>query len=147
MKIDLIKIYKAGYSFLGLMTAICGLVHLCANDFGKVSINKLQSNASVICGLIALLLMVNGIYMIVSPWLAYVPKVKKIYNWWSLPVSLAWMLVTSAVTFFFVGILGLIVSIFLWLLTICGVVLLVLTCKSGAGNLNSSSSDDDQFNP
>ena len=144
-KIDLIKIYKAGYSFLGLMTAICGLVHLCANEFGSVSIKKLYSNVTVICGLIALLLMANGIYMILSPWLRYVPKVKKWYNWWSLPVSIAWMLVTSAVTFFFVGILGLLVSILFWLMTIFGVILLVLTCKNG--NDNSSSSSDDQFNP
>ena len=144
VKINLVVVYKAAYALAGLMTVICGLVHLCKWGFGSVSISKMVSNPSVVCGMIALLLMVNGLYMIISPWLIYVPKVKKWYNWWSLPVSLAWLLVTSAVTFFFVGFLGLFTSIFMWIITIAGIVLLVFTCKNGSV---SSSSSEDQYNP
>ena len=145
-KLDLVKIFRGAHAFSGVLCFIIGLVHLCVHGWGHWSITKLQSNGSVVCGFVAFLLMVNGIYMVVAPIATLWSKIRKVANIWNVYLSIAWNIVTGIICLFFLGYMGLFFSIAMWLVAIFGIVIAILSCN-GIGKRDESSSSDEIFNP
>ena len=97
VQINLTVILKGLYALCGLMVLLCGLIHLCKWGWKGWHIKGLQSNGSVVCGFVALLLMINGIYMIISPFIVFIPSVGKFGgSFWNLHTSIAWLIVTGS---------------------------------------------------
>ncbi|BFU23293.1 hypothetical protein EHI8A_144970 [Entamoeba histolytica HM-1:IMSS-B] len=147
IKINLTLILRGLYAFCGLLVILCGLIHLCKWGWSNWSIHGVKSNASVICGFVALLLMVNGIYMIISPWAMFIPVAKQYINFWNAPVTIAWLIVTGIITLFYVGFFGLFTSIIIWLVSIYAIVVVVLSCVKGGDEEQSSEDKNDPYNP
>ncbi|KAL7718621.1 hypothetical protein QTN25_003988 [Entamoeba marina] len=146
VKINVTLILRGFFAFTGLFIFLTGLIHLCKSGWSGWSVKGIESNASVVCGFIAILLMVEGIYVLVSPWVFLIPTVKDYVNIWSINTSLAWMLITGIITLFFSGWFGLITSILCFICAIFCIVLSVLSCVTKKQE-DDEEERNDPYNP
>ncbi|ELP85110.1 hypothetical protein EIN_080820 [Entamoeba invadens IP1] len=144
VSINFTLILRGVYAFAGLFVFLTGLIHLCVSGWKGWSVHGVQSNASVVCGFIAILLMINGIYMILSPFVMYIPVAKDYANFWNLYTSVAWLIITGIVTLFFTGFFGLTTSIICWLVSIFAIVLSVLSCLRPDTQERDNDKDDEK---
>ncbi|KAL7718620.1 hypothetical protein QTN25_003987 [Entamoeba marina] len=135
---------RAFFAFTGVFIFVTGLIHLCKFGWGNWSVKGIKSNSTAVCGFIAVMLLIEGLYVIISPWVFLIPSIKNHGNFWSINASIIWMVITAIIILFFVGWVGLITSIMCWICAILNIMVSLIGCVTKE---ERNDKNKDPYNP